>query len=127
VDLNYQPIDLRYWRLARNHREIIAALKWAAGGRFTVEVTAPRGVCAEFTRQGREQRPIIHLVNLRKTAAAGVTVRVSGELAGDLNYVELRSPHFRAQILRKPALKGDDLVFRVPAFKKYLAAALCRA
>jgi len=120
----YAPIDTRYWKPAKNHRALIAALRWAAGGQFSAEVSAPTGVLCEFVRQGEARRPIIHFVNLRKNTARNVTVSLSGGLAAGARGVEVRGPDLRRPRTIRIAGTAARANFQVPAFKRYLAAVI---
>lgn len=51
------------------------AIRWAAGGRFSVEVRAPRWVACEFVR-GDAGAVAVHFVNYAKEAAAGIEARI---------------------------------------------------
>lgn len=124
TDVYYPPIDIRYWKPARNHRRLIDALRWAAGGEFSAQVIAPKGVCCEFVRQGKERRLIIHFVNLRKKPAPNVLAELSRELVGSARYVEFRGPSMKKTKTVKLIAKGHRRTFHVPAFKRYLVAVL---
>jgi hypothetical protein len=53
-----------YWRLAKNHEDLIASVRWAARDRFSAEVKAPEWVTIELARQ--ENGPLLlHLVNYK--------------------------------------------------------------
>lgn len=52
-----------YWKLPVNHAELAEAVRWAARGEFTVEVSAPEYVTMELTRQSATGNLALHLVN----------------------------------------------------------------
>jgi len=60
---DYQHVTNDHWHLPKNAAEILDAVRWAAGGHFSIEVTAPQTMTAEFMRQPKTGRRIIHLVN----------------------------------------------------------------
>lgn len=61
--LPYWVVDNRYWHLPQNADEILEALKWCVGGRFSVELETGANVVIEIAK--REQPPllILHVVN----------------------------------------------------------------
>ena len=53
-----------YWRLPKNHEDLIASIRWAARDRLSAEVKAPEWVTMELARQ--EKGPLLlHLVNYK--------------------------------------------------------------
>ena len=53
----------QYWKLPLNAAELVEAVRWAAGGQFSLEVAgAPPTVVAELMRQ-KADRLLVHLVN----------------------------------------------------------------
>ncbi|PYV26100.1 MAG: hypothetical protein DMG24_07820 [Acidobacteria bacterium] len=52
-----------YWKLPVNWKELIDDVRWAAGGRLSLEVTAPPTVVAELAHQKQKDELIVHLVN----------------------------------------------------------------
>lgn len=116
------PVDPRYWKLARNHAQIVRALRWAAGGEFSVEVDAPKGVCCEFTRQEEAGRTLIHFVNLRDRPARNVAVRLPKALRRAARRVEFLGPDLRKP--RSAKVADDDPAFRAPPVERYLVAVI---
>jgi hypothetical protein len=60
--INYR-FDGKYWKLARNHAELLAAVDWAAGGTQPVRVEAPPSVAIELARSADGREAQLHLVN----------------------------------------------------------------
>ena len=55
-----------YWRLPKNHEDLIASIHWAARNQLSAEVKAPDWVTMELARQ--EKGPLLlHLVNYKPT------------------------------------------------------------
>lgn len=72
-------IHTHYWQLAKNHEEFIGLLAWAREGQPGIEVAAPRGLAAEWTR-AEDGRQVLHLVNYDlKKSAMGVHVSLRGQ------------------------------------------------
>lgn len=67
-----------YWQLPRNYRQFLEAIDWASGDTRQLEVTAPKGVAAEF-RKAPQGRHVLHLVNYNLAQpAAAVLVHLRG-------------------------------------------------
>jgi hypothetical protein len=60
-----ERMSSRYWKLPVNWKELIEGVKWAAGGRLSLEVIAPGtlAVVAELVDQPGKHRRLVHLVN----------------------------------------------------------------
>jgi len=60
-----ERMSSRYWKLPVNWKELIEGVKWAAGGRLSLEVIAPGtlAVVAELVDQPGKPRRLVHLVN----------------------------------------------------------------
>jgi hypothetical protein len=55
-----------YWRLPKNHADLIASIQWAARNQLSAEVKAPEWVTMELARQ--DHGPLLlHLVNYKPT------------------------------------------------------------
>jgi hypothetical protein len=85
-----------YWRLPANTRELIDAVKWAAGGQLSLEVNAPSGVVSELVEQPGEHTRIVHIVNYD---------RAQHPLVKDLHLSVGLTPH--AKIRRATLLSPD--------------------
>jgi hypothetical protein len=57
-----------YWHLAKNHEDLIASVRWAAGDRLSAEIKAPKWVTVELARQGGGLL-LLHLVNYKSKEA----------------------------------------------------------
>jgi len=53
-----------YWRLAKNHADLITSIRWAARDRLSAEVQAPEWVTIELARQDKGPL-LLHLVNYK--------------------------------------------------------------
>ena len=52
-----------YWKAPVNSKEILESVRWAAGGAFSLEVSAPPSVIAEPMRRPAGHELLLHLVN----------------------------------------------------------------
>lgn len=87
----------------KNWKALEAALRWAAGGRFSFEVAAPHGITCEF-REGHTPRDrAVHVFNfLRKPVKKPIRVTMATERP-DAWTLEVLSPS--GQPKKPPALK----------------------
>jgi hypothetical protein len=78
-----ERMSSRYWKLPVNWKELIDDVKWAAGGRLSLEVAAPgtQAVVAELMEQPGKNRRLVHLVNYAGPQGKTVSnLRVAVEL-----------------------------------------------
>jgi hypothetical protein len=54
-----------YWKVPLNWEELIEQVRWAAGGKFSLEVEAPEttAVITEHAQQVGRNRHLVHLLN----------------------------------------------------------------
>jgi hypothetical protein len=72
-----------YWKLPANWKELIESVKWAAGGRLSLEVTAPPTVVAELVEQKQKNTFIVHLLNYDVARVPAVrNIQLSVQLPG---------------------------------------------
>jgi hypothetical protein len=77
----------QYWKLPLNSRELTDDVRWAAGRRLSLEVTAPPTVVAELVEQKQKGEMIVHLLNY--DVARTPSVR---SIAIDLQVPERKTP-----------------------------------
>lgn len=85
----------RYWKLPVNWEALIDAVKWAAGGAFSMEVKAPLTVTAELLEQKQEGRLLVHLLNYgneRTPSVTNISVSVAVPRGKSIAQVSLASP-----------------------------------
>jgi hypothetical protein len=114
--LNYR-FDNRYWRLPRNHDELIAAVSRAASGRLSVKVEAPPSVAIEIARNRSTGVRLLHLVNydfLHAVADIAVTLPGSGPAQ-----VVIETPDSGERQALRVTPRDGDLTFRVPRLSTY--------
>ena len=110
---DYRAISNEYWHLPENAPEILDAVRWTAGGRFQVELTAPQSVTAECMAQPNEGRTLIHLVNFDTDRdVAGVGVSLARETAP--GSIVALSPDREERLETDPAVE-----FVAPPFGRY--------
>ena len=118
----------------KNWKEVEDALRWAAGGAFTFEVAAPKGIAAEFRQGPTPHDRVVHLVNLSgKPIRKPIKVRFTAEgkeakegkegKEGNWN-LELRSPDKLPAKAPKLSRKKDAWEFSLPGVEVYTACVL---
>ena len=118
-----------YWKLPLNSRELIDAVRWAAGGRLSLEVTGPPTVVAELAHQKQKDELIVHLLNydVARTPSVrsiGVDLRVhEGKKAVK---IALISPDEGGTLSLPFSAKDGRVRFVVPRLKTYSLAVVQR-
>jgi hypothetical protein len=117
----------QYWKLPVNWKELIDAVKWAAGGRLSLEVNAPRTVAAELTEKKSENELLVHLVNYqmaRVPRIRNVLVTLQIPAARKLRQLTLVSPDESAPLSPHYTVKNQRLTFTVPQLETYTLAVI---
>ncbi|HYM12672.1 MAG TPA: alpha-amylase family protein [Bryobacterales bacterium] len=112
----------QYWKLPLNWKEIIGEVKWAAGGRLSLEVSAPPTVVAELTEQKQNNKLLVHLLNYnvaREASVQNVEVSVAVPESKKVASVTLLSPDTDASEPLRFTLQSGRAVFTVPALRTY--------
>jgi hypothetical protein len=117
--INYR-FDGRYWKLARNHDELISAVRWAARAPFAASLEAPPPVTMELVRRAQDGALLLHLVNydfrhpVRDLEAA---LRLpAGSAAVE---VTLESPDRPLREVLQTRVADGELRFRIPSLEVY--------
>ncbi|HET9177247.1 MAG TPA: hypothetical protein VFQ24_02685 [Terriglobia bacterium] len=123
------PMSSRYWKLPLNWKEMIEAVRWAAGGRLSLEVNAPgaAAVVAELMEQPAQGRRLVHLVNYVGPQGKTVSdIEVSVELpAGKrTRAITLLSPDGNESQTVAGRVDRGRVDFAVPALDTYTLAVL---
>jgi hypothetical protein len=123
------PMTFQYWKLPLNWEELIEAVRWAAGGKFSLEVETPGtlAVTAEFMHQPGKNRRLVHLLNYAAPQGSTVgDVRVEVELPeGKLvRQVTLLSPDGGAAATAANSMENGRVRFTVPRLLTYTLAIL---
>ncbi len=119
----------QYWKLPLNWEEMIEQVRWAAGGKFTLEVEAPEtlAVVAEQQEQARQDRRLVHLLNYAAPEGRTVSnVAVDIELPQDkrARQVTVLTPD-GAGIPNLPfTFRNGRVIFTVPRLATYSLAVI---
>ncbi len=117
----------QYWKLPLNWEELIGQVRWAAGGKFAVEVDAPEtlALVAELVEQKDQNRRIVHLLNYATVAGSVVTdvnVEVALPQSRQVRQVTLLSPDGGDATAAAHEVENDRVRFKVPRIQTYTLA-----
>lgn len=119
-----------YWKLPLNWEDLIEPVRWAAGGKFSLEVEAPEtpAVVAEHAQQVGRNRRLVHLLNYDSSRGATVSdVKVDVELprGTQVRQVMLLTPDGDEGATTVPSrLENGRARFTVPHLKNYAMAVI---
>ena len=117
----------QYWKLPLNWQEMVEQVRWAAGGKFTLEVEAPErlAVVAEQQEQAEQNRRIVHLVNFAAPQGKivnNVNVEVELPEGKSVRQVALLTPDEEGRKTPPSQVEGGRARFTVPSLKTYTLA-----
>jgi len=115
-----------YWALPKNSAELISALRYAAGGQFSVEfdAQAPLTTVMNYTENEDGTERVVHWVNYalgRSVAPAHVSIAIPA--GREVEAIHLVSPDHGPQDLKWSVHEGRVL-FDIPGPEVYEAAAI---
>lgn len=115
----------QYWKPAKNEREFVEAVRWAAGGMLSAEVTAPAWVTMELARQASTGDLLLHLVNFRVARPVdNIAAAVRIPQGWRVRQVEMASPDGGASATLSAKLEAGQARFRVPRLQVYALVVL---
>jgi len=117
----------QYWKLPLNWEEMIEQVRWAAGGKFSLEVEAPDtlAVVAELIEQPDQNRRIVHLLNYAAPNGSTVSnIKVEVELpqGKQARQVTLLSPDGGEATTVESRVENGRVSFTVPHLHTYTLA-----
>lgn len=116
-----------YWKLPVNWKELVDSVKWAAGGRLSLEVTAPLTVVTELMEQKQKRRILLHLLNYsvaQTTPVKRVEVSLQIPEKEKLMKVSLLSPDAESAQSLAATVKKGTVSFTVPRLVTYSLAVI---
>jgi hypothetical protein len=102
-------------------------VKWAAGGRLSLEVTAPLTVVTELMEQKEKRRILLHLLNYnvaQATPVRGVEVSLEIPAKEKLRKVSLLSPDAETAQSLAAKVSNGRVSFTVPRLETYSLAVI---
>ena len=124
------PMTFQYWKLPLNWEEVIEQVRWAVGGKFSLEVKAPEtlAVIAEQAQQVGRNRRLVHLLNydsLRGSTVSNVKVDVELPQGVQVRQVTLLTPDGGEAATTAPhQVESGRARFTVPHLKNYTMAVI---
>jgi len=67
----------KYFRLAKNHRQLMDAVQWASGNSLSIQIEGPETVTMELVKQETQSRLLLHLVNFNYQNAGVENINVA--------------------------------------------------
>lgn len=118
-----------YWKLPVNWEELIAGVKWAAGGGLSLEVDASKtlSVVAELIDQPGKDRSLVHLINYAEAQRSSVSsLEVSVEIPKGkrIQQVTLLTPDGAGSRSVSSRIEDGRVHFTVPHLQTYTLAIL---
>jgi hypothetical protein len=119
----------QYWKLPLNWEELIGQVRWAAGGKFSLETKAPEtlALVAELTEQAGNNRRLVHLLNYdspRGSSLSGVKVEMELPKGKLVRQVTLLTPDGGRSATVTTATENNRARFTVPQVRIYTMAVI---
>ena len=121
------PMNSQYWKLPFNWEELIEQVRWAAGGKFSLEVEAPEtvNVVAELIQQPGQNRRIVHLLNyagIEGSTVSDVKVEVELPEGKHVDQATLLTPDGGESTTVQGHVANGRVSFNVPRLRIYTIA-----
>lgn len=114
-----------YWKLPRNHADLIAAVRWAAWDKLRAEVDAPAWVTMELAEQRPSGTWLLHLLNYRPEApVSDIVARLRLPEGAKLKTARLLTPDEAGERKLTSSGHGEAIVLKLPPLKLYQLAVL---
>lgn len=123
-------MTFQYWKLPLNWEDLVEQVRWAAGGKFSLEVEAPEtlALVAEPTQQVGRRCRLVHLLNYESPRGSSVTnAKVEMELpaGAQVRQVTLLTPDGDGAASTAPSqLENGRVRFTVPYVQTYTLAVI---
>jgi hypothetical protein len=117
----------QYWKLPQNWQELVAEVKWTAGGELAMEVKAPLTVTAELTEQKDQGRWLVHLLNYdreRNPSVANIEVSLRLPPGKHVAQISILSPDADGGVPAEVRASEGRAIFAVPLLKTYTVAVI---
>ncbi len=116
---NYR-FDASFWKLPRNHDDLIAAVDWASGGHLSVHTNAPLSVTLELAKQKNSGLVLLHLVNFdfrHPLTNVQISLRLPPHV--EPTSVSVQSPDDGSQRVLKSTVENGTATFVIPRLSVY--------
>jgi hypothetical protein len=112
----------KYWKLPKNHSDLIQAVKWVAGDDLSIDVISPSFVTIELTVSEKKDKMMLHLLNYKASRGERVSdIKVIMKVPKDkkVHNLILVTPD-REEIKTLPfVVKEGKVTFTVPDLEVY--------
>jgi hypothetical protein len=115
-------MNSQYWKLPLNWQDLIAEVKWAAGGELSLETKAPETVTAELLEQKNSGRLMVHLLNYdveRRPTVNNIEVSLQLPDGKTVKQVAVISPDEVAVLSLPHVVKDARVRFTLPKLVTY--------
>ena len=119
----------QYWKLPLNWEEMIEQVRWAAGGKFSLEVEAPEtlALVAEQQEQLGRERKVVHLLNYsapQGKIVSAINIEVELPEGKAVRQITLLTPDRKNRMTISGQMTGGRARFTVPHVESYTLAVL---
>lgn len=115
----YYVFRHEFWKLPRNHSEIVQAVQWALNGP-RLNVTAPDWVAVEFTEQQPKNRYLVHMVNYKVAPPVlNIVLKLQVPPGKRLKHVVAESPDALKPLTLRPLQQGGTATVTLPKLDVY--------
>ncbi len=114
------PMRNRYWKLPLNWEELAESVKWAAGGKLSINVNAPLTVAMELTEQ--ENKLMVHLVNydlIRNPSVKNIEISLKIEDGMEISQLLMLSPDDEDKQSLDFSIRNGRAFFTLPELMSY--------
>jgi hypothetical protein len=109
----------QYWRLPKNHNDLVASIRWAAHDRLSAEVKAPDWVTMELARQDKGPL-LLHLVNYKpKVTVQDIWATIRPPANFRIKEAVLVTPEHIAGQKLTLTHGGDGVALTIPSMRVY--------
>ncbi|MCX6619485.1 MAG: hypothetical protein NTY38_00085, partial [Acidobacteria bacterium] len=113
------------WLLPNNTAEILESLRWAAGGRFSAEISGPPALVAEISEKPAHGLTMVHLLNYEfRQPVRDVQIDLSLRQGQSVARIDWLSPDDEAVNAITFRQDGSRVRFRVREIAQYGLAVL---
>lgn len=118
----YFPIDNRFWKLPKNWRQLLDAVRWASGGELALEIDGPPYLIANIVSRSSDNMQALHLLNYNyKSRSSAESIPVTWRLPKAKRSLSARllRPGREPENLVLSDIGGSRIHFVVPSVDTY--------
>ena len=118
----YLPIDNRYWKLPKNWRQLLDAVRWAARDEMPLEIDGPPYLIANIVSASSGKIQALHLLNYNYKSQSSIeSIPVTWQLPNPRAQLSARllRPGREPESLTLSVIGGSRIHFVVPSVERY--------